>query len=46
MGDRCQASASRCPGMTHNGSGAHPGCLGDELSVVVPASTWPTALLA
>ena len=26
-------------GMTHNGSGVHLGCLGDELSVVVPAST-------
>jgi hypothetical protein len=33
-------------GMTHNGSGAQQGCLGDELSAVVPASTWPTALLA
>jgi len=32
--------------MTQNGSGAHPGCLGDELAAVVPASTWPTALLA
>ena len=26
-------------GMTHNGSGAHQGCLGDELSAAVPAST-------
>jgi hypothetical protein len=26
-------------GMTHNGSGAHQGCLGDELSTAVPAST-------
>jgi hypothetical protein len=30
-------------GMTHNGSGAHVGCLGDELSAVVPASTWHAA---
>src|SRR5512133_2334615 len=29
--------------MTHNGSGAHLGCLGYELSAVVPASTWPAA---
>ena len=36
----------RHPGMTHNGSGAHLGCLGYELSAVVPASTWPAALLA
>jgi hypothetical protein len=27
------------PGMTHNGSGTPWGCLGDELSAVVPAST-------
>jgi hypothetical protein len=33
----------RHPGMTQNGSGAYKGCLGDELSAVVPASTWPTA---
>jgi hypothetical protein len=36
-----------CPSReTHNGSGAYPGCLGDELSAVVLAPTWPTALLA
>src|SRR5829696_707907 len=29
--------------MTHNGSGAHLGCLGYELSAVVPASTWHAA---
>jgi hypothetical protein len=43
--DRCQ-DWHRYRGMTRNATGALMGCLGTELSVVVPAPAWRPAMLA